>query len=331
MFAVVLPLAPLRVGERIDRTSWPPHVTLVSNARSSAGFDVVLAVVREAARRIPVQVTSVQREAWFGPDGDVLVDLVAPEGLQQAHEVLLGALEVHAGATPVVPAFSREGYCPHVTASLAGRPARGERLTLSTAALVEIGPGGRVDLAVPVAVFDLAGHAAPVVPAVLDAESALELCGVLTAAGVRNWVIGGWGVDALVGEQTREHHDLDVFVHLDDLGTLPAVLDALGMTARYVWSENRWLGNDGFPSAFVSDGPLGELDVHVVAMDGDRPVPLSESSITFPPGALGAIGMIAGTPVRCATVEAQLLMHTGYELPAHHGDDVARLQRLCQR
>ena len=27
---------------------------------------------------------------------------------------------------------------------------------------------------------------------------------------VRYWVLGGWGVDALVGRQTREHRDLAV-------------------------------------------------------------------------------------------------------------------------
>jgi lincosamide nucleotidyltransferase A/C/D/E len=331
VFAVVLPLGPLRVGERIDRTAWPPHVTLVADVQSSGGFDVVLAVVREAARRIPVQVTTVQEEAWFGPDGDVLVDLVAPDGLQQAHEVLLGALEAHAGVRPVVPAFHRDGYRPHVTASPVGRPRLGERLTLATAALVEIGPDGRSHLAVPVAVFDLARAGAPVVPPLLDAGSALELCGALAEARIRHWVIGGWGVDALLGEQTREHHDLDLFVHVDDLAPLPALLAGVGMTVRYVWSENRWLDGDGLPSAFVSDGPLGELDVHVVAMDGDRPVPLSESSVTLPRGALAAIGTIAGTPVGCATVEAQLLMHRGYELPAHHRDDVERLRSLGRR
>lgn len=30
----------------------------------------------------------------------------------------------------------------------------------------------------------------------------------LTAAGIRVWVDGGWGVDALVGRQTRHHDDL---------------------------------------------------------------------------------------------------------------------------
>jgi lincosamide nucleotidyltransferase A/C/D/E len=39
----------------------------------------------------------------------------------------------------------------------------------------------------------------------------------LEAAGVRYWLEGGWGVDALAGRQTRPHRDLDIDldIHLD--------------------------------------------------------------------------------------------------------------------
>ncbi len=327
-YAVVLPLEPLRVGSRIPRASWPLHVTLVPNVGSSAGLDLLVAVVREASRRIPVRTTTVREPAWFGPDADVLVDLVDPDGLQEPHEALLGALEAHAGAVPLDPAHHREGFRPHITVTPRGRARRDESVTLRSMALVEIGPGGRMDLAVPVAVFDLADGGAPAVPAVLPAASAARLCTALTAAQVRHAVIGGWGVDALLGAESRTHHDLDVLVDVDDAAALLDVLASAGMTVRSVWSENRWIDGTELPSAFVADGPLGELDVHLVAFDGDRPIPLSESAVTFPPGALDATGAIAGSPVRCATAEAQLLMHAGYELPPHHRVDVERLESL---
>ena len=141
-------------------------------------------------------------------------------------------------------------------------------------------------------------------------------------------MIGGWAVDALAGAQSRAHHDLDLFVHVDDLAALLAVLGEVGMAVRYLWSENRWLAGSGLPSAFVADGPLGELDVHVIGIQCDRPVPLSESTVVLPGGALDAAGSIGGTRVRCATVEAQLVMHSGYELPATHRADVERLRLL---
>lgn len=33
---------------------------------------------------------------------------------------------------------------------------------------------------------------------------------VLGGAGADVWVGGGWGIDALVGRQTRQHRDLDL-------------------------------------------------------------------------------------------------------------------------
>src|ERR1700733_11104567 len=40
----------------------------------------------------------------------------------------------------------------------------------------------------------------------------LALMDAFVAAGVSAWVAGGWGVDALIGHQTRRHYDLDLVV-----------------------------------------------------------------------------------------------------------------------
>jgi hypothetical protein len=45
----------------------------------------------------------------------------------------------------------------------------------------------------------------------------IEVLDALDSAGVEWWVLGGWGVDALIGEQTRAHKDLDLAVFLTDL------------------------------------------------------------------------------------------------------------------
>jgi hypothetical protein len=44
---------------------------------------------------------------------------------------------------------------------------------------------------------------------VMTAERVTELLGALDAHRVDACLSGGWGVDALLGEQTREHADLD--------------------------------------------------------------------------------------------------------------------------
>ena len=58
----------------------------------------------------------------------------------------------------------------------------------------------------------------------MDTRSVLSVVAPLQQAGIRVWLDGGWGVDALVGEQTREHDDLDCVIAVSDA---PAARDAL--------------------------------------------------------------------------------------------------------
>lgn len=46
----------------------------------------------------------------------------------------------------------------------------------------------------------------------MPATRVLEIISALEAADLCCWVDGGWGIDALVGEQTRPHKDLDLVV-----------------------------------------------------------------------------------------------------------------------
>ena len=40
----------------------------------------------------------------------------------------------------------------------------------------------------------------------------LDFYRTMFAMGVEVWIDGGWGVDALLGEQTRFHKDLDIAI-----------------------------------------------------------------------------------------------------------------------
>ena len=90
---------------------------------------------------------------------------------------------------------------------------------------------------------------------------------MLVQRHIRCWVAGGWGVDALLGRETRPHHDLDPLVSLDDLGELQDLLAEQGFSRKLVWEENRWVDVRGArtPTAFVEVDSLGrELDIHVI-------------------------------------------------------------------
>jgi lincosamide nucleotidyltransferase A/C/D/E len=43
----------------------------------------------------------------------------------------------------------------------------------------------------------------------------LRILDALTARDLKVWLDGGWGVDALLGTQTRDHEDVDLIVELE--------------------------------------------------------------------------------------------------------------------
>jgi hypothetical protein len=63
----------------------------------------------------------------------------------------------------------------------------------------------------------------------LNAAQVIEVLDRLDAAEVPVWVDGGWGIDALVGEQTRSHDDLDLVIARPDLSRAQGELAALGL------------------------------------------------------------------------------------------------------
>jgi lincosamide nucleotidyltransferase A/C/D/E len=166
----------------------------------------------------------------------------------------------------------------------------------------------------------------------LSAQAAADLYEALRDRGVRCWVMGGWGVDALVGSQTREHHDLDVLVLGDDLTALAEVFDDEGFLIQHVWEEeNRWLDVDGtrWPTAFVAANSQGvELDVHLIELRGSAVRPLCNVPWPLEADSLEGRGVISGRPVDCVSARTQLAMHRGYELPEAHQCDVDQLTRL---
>jgi lincosamide nucleotidyltransferase A/C/D/E len=64
----------------------------------------------------------------------------------------------------------------------------------------------------------------------IDPAAASRILGQLQAAGLVVWRDGGWGVDALVGRQTRPHQDLDLVIARDDLTAAHQTLAAAGFT-----------------------------------------------------------------------------------------------------
>jgi lincosamide nucleotidyltransferase A/C/D/E len=154
----------------------------------------------------------------------------------------------------------------------------------------------------------------------MDAHTVVQLLASMRAAGLDVWIAGGWGIDALLGRQTRQHRDLDLVHKVEEEGLLMTVLTATG----YVESL------DERPVRFVMTNAAGvELDLHPLdfAEDGSARQAAGNSGATFTyPAECFVTGLIQDTVVPCLSVAQQVYFHRGYEPQAQDLSDMAQLR-----
>ncbi len=62
----------------------------------------------------------------------------------------------------------------------------------------------------------------------MSGDVVVQLLQLFEQHGIEVVVDGGWGVDALLGEQTRSHGDVDIALQHKDVPKLRALLEARG-------------------------------------------------------------------------------------------------------
>lgn len=140
------------------------------------------------------------------------------------------------------------------------------------------------------------------------AADVLQVAACLSASGVMFWLDGGWGIDALIGEQARAHGDVDIVLTLAQADQAIVSLGALGFV----------VADDVRPVRLVLRDAAGrQVDVHPVTFDaegtgwqqgaapdgGDCPYPASGFTA----------GLIAGRRIGCLSAAVQLAHHLGYQ------------------
>ncbi|MCL2555201.1 MAG: amino acid transporter [Actinomycetia bacterium] len=154
----------------------------------------------------------------------------------------------------------------------------------------------------------------------MTAEDVLSLLGLARQAGADLWIGGGWGIDALLGEQTRPHRDVDVMHRQEHEPVLLAALTAAGFTETLDWR----------PVRFVVTGPRGlEIDLHPLefAADGSAEQASLDPERPFVyPASCFVTGTIGGSTVPCLSAEQQAYFHQGYEPAERDLHDMARLR-----
>ncbi|OGO26339.1 MAG: tRNA nucleotidyltransferase [Chloroflexi bacterium RBG_16_54_11] len=152
----------------------------------------------------------------------------------------------------------------------------------------------------------------------MTAGDVLEVVLLFEQNHIQVIIDGGWGVDALLGEQTRLHSDLDIAMPHKFVPLARELLEARGYT-----DVPR---PDTRDCNFVLGDKLGHLvDFHTYTFDEQGNLMFG---LPYPLDSLNGSGTIDGHLVRCITPEWLVKFHTGYQLDEN---DYRDIRALCQR
>jgi lincosamide nucleotidyltransferase A/C/D/E len=154
----------------------------------------------------------------------------------------------------------------------------------------------------------------------MSAADVVELVRLLERSHCSVWIDGGWGVDALLGQQTRQHADLDLA-----LADVTIAQDLLVGQLGYVVAQ------DEMPTRLeLRDGQDHRIDLHPLVFDSDgngRQQLQDGGWGVYSADGLAGSGLIQGQLVQCLSPQLQLRFHLGYEPDDDDRHDIAL---LCQ-
>ena len=151
----------------------------------------------------------------------------------------------------------------------------------------------------------------------MTAADAVGIISLLEQSGIEVHVDGGWGVDALLGEQTRKHGGLDIALQHKFVAQMRELLEARGYKDVPRFNTSEWnfvLGDD--------EGHL--VDIHSYTFDENGN---NIFGVAYEPRHLTGTGVINGYIVKCIPPDVMVEFHTGYEMDDNDYHDV---KALCE-
>lgn len=149
----------------------------------------------------------------------------------------------------------------------------------------------------------------------MKASVVIELIQLCEKNGIEIIIDGGWGVDALLGKQTRIHADLDIALEHKYVPLLRHLLEAKGY-------KNIPRDDTRECNFVMGDNEGHEIDFHSYTFDekGDNIF-----GVKYPLESLTGVGVINGYTVKCISPEWMVKFHTGYKLDENDYRDVLAL------
>lgn len=150
-------------------------------------------------------------------------------------------------------------------------------------------------------------------------NDAVALLTAAREAGISLFLDGGWGVDALLGRQTRAHEDIDLFAGRQEGLRFIDLLRQRGFeeVARPYTTASHTVWED-------AEGRLVDLHLFDYAADGG----IRFENALYPAGVFAATGRIGTETVRCIPPAEQVEFHRGYDFDENDLHDV---RLLCAR
>ncbi len=154
----------------------------------------------------------------------------------------------------------------------------------------------------------------------MTAADVNSLYAELETLKIKVWIDGGWGVDALLGEQTRPHQDLDIAIQERDVPRLRQLLHQRGFREIKLEEARPW-------NFVLGDENGREIDLHIIVLDdhGNGLYGPNEKGEMYPAASLTGTGSINGRIVRCISPEWMVKFHSGYKLKEKDFQDVSAL------
>lgn len=155
----------------------------------------------------------------------------------------------------------------------------------------------------------------------MDPEAREQLAAIaalgraLDDTGVDHWLFGGWAVDFWVGEQTRQHDDVDVATWRRDSGRVKAALETIG------WRHTP-MPDDVIGTRYVFGTALVEFTFVESGAAGEVVVPLPDHPVVWSTEPFGEIRReLSGVSARVIPLG---VLRAGKDVPREEAADAAK-------
>lgn len=154
-------------------------------------------------------------------------------------------------------------------------------------------------------------------------EDLMTVIQFMENSGILYWIDGGWGVDILAGQQTREHRDIDIDFDAEHTEKLLEMLLKYGYKIDTDWRPVR--------IELYSD-QYGYVDIHPFILHEDgtsKQADLEGGWYQFEKDYFGQT-VFEGKTIPCISLKGQKIFHTGYKLRDKDKHDIAILESISK-